>query len=90
MNKNNDLTKTQNEILERRKRINRRSLEEEKVEPFTKYKIITYLFIFLFTPYGLYRLLCKNSPFKKGEKIVYTIIGIVYIISIYDTIIKMF
>ncbi len=91
-NKNEEveLSDVQKEILIRRKRINRRALEEEKVEPFSRYKIITYIFIFLFTPYGLYRLLKKDSPFKKGEKIVYSFVSVVYLMALYSAFNQLF
>ena len=44
------LTETQKNIIQIRKRMNRRSIEEEKFDGFTKEKTWTYLWIFLFTP----------------------------------------
>lgn len=72
------LTPTQRNIRMLRKRINRRSLEEKKIHPFARYKVLTYLWIFLFTPYGVFRLYRKNSGFGIEEKIVQSIAAIVY------------
>ena len=84
-----ELSKEQKSIVATRKRINRRELESEKVDPFSKYKTITYIFIFLFTPYGLYRIWNKDSTFKYGEKLVYTMIAIIYFITIVNAIFKL-
>ena len=56
-----ELTETQKNIIQIRKRMNRRSIEEEKFNGFTKKKMWTYLWIFLFTPYGIYRLFDNYS-----------------------------
>ena len=56
-----ELTETQKNIIQIRKRMNRRSIEEEKFNGFTKKKMWTYLWIFLFTPYGIYRLFDENN-----------------------------
>ena len=75
-----ELTETQKNIIQIRKRMNRRSIEEEKFNGFTKKKMWTYLWIFLFTPYGIYRLFDKNNEFLYQQKVVWLIVGIVYIV----------
>lgn len=85
-----ELTQTQKEIIQRRKRINRRDLEEEKIKPFARYKVLTYLFIFLMPPYGLYRVHKKGSPFTYTEKWAQTIVAIVYVSALFDVISKAF
>lgn len=51
---------------------------------FTRYKMITYLFVILFQPYALWRIWCKKSEFSHREKIVQTalcVIILVYFVS---------
>lgn len=74
------LTETQKNIIQIRKRMNRRSIEEEKFDGFTKEKTWTYLWIFLFTPYGVYRLFDKKNEFLYQQKIAWLIVSIVYVI----------
>lgn len=71
-----------------RKRMNRRSLESESINSFSTYKIITYLFIFLFPPYGLYRLYSGKSEFVYQEKIVQTMVCTVYAVVLCLTLIQ--
>lgn len=87
--KNNEpLTERQENIVKLRKRINRREMEEEKTPAFTKQRLISYVWLFAFTPYGLFRIWQKDSGFKQQEKIVYTMIGIVYLTALYLNVVK--
>ena len=74
------LTETQKNIIQIRKRMNRRSIEEEKFDGFTKAKTWTYLWIFLFTPYGEYRLFDKKNEFLYQQKVAWLIVSVVYVI----------
>lgn len=71
-------------IKELRKEINRLEIESEPVRPFAKQKVITYGWLFLFPPYGLYKLFNQNSPFRIQEKIVWTLISLVYMIKLIE------
>ncbi|MGR5686709.1 hypothetical protein [Thomasclavelia ramosa] len=75
-----ELTETQKNIIQIRKRMNRRSIEEEKLDGFTKEKMWTYLWIFLFTPYGVYRLFDKKNEFLYQQKVAWLIVSVVYVI----------
>ena len=75
-----ELTETQKNIIQIRKRMNRRSIEEEKFNGFTKKKMWTYLWIFLFTPYGVYRLFDKKNEFLYQQKVAWLIVSVVYVI----------
>lgn len=75
-----ELTETQKSIIQIRKRMNRRSIEEEKFDGFTKAKTWTYLWIFLFTPYGVYRLFDKKNEFLYQQKVAWLIVSVVYVI----------
>lgn len=81
-----ELTDTQKNIVKIRKRMNRRDIEEEKFNGFAKPKLWTYLWIFLFTPYGLYRLFDKKNGFLKQQKVVWTIVAIVYVCCLLQSI----
>lgn len=75
-----ELTETQKNIIQIRKRMNRRSIEEEKLDGFTKEKMWTYLWILLFTPYGVYRLFDKKNEFLYQQKVAWLIVSVVYVI----------
>lgn len=77
---NVELTETQKNIIRIRKRMNRRAIEEEKFDGFTKAKMWTYLWIFLFTPYGVYRLFDKKNKFLYQQKVLWLIVAVVYVI----------
>lgn len=83
-----ELTETQKNIIKIRKRMNRRDLEEEKFNGFAKEKLWTYLWIFLFPPYGLYRLFDQKNGFLKQQKIVWCIVCVVYVLCLIDGYIK--
>lgn len=57
-------------IQELRNKINQ--VDSNEIHPFTKYKIITYLWIFLFAPYALYRVWKKDTEFNRTEKAAQT------------------
>lgn len=81
INKKNEakgLTKQQVNIIRLRTKINGQGGNE--VKPFTKYKIITYIFNIIFTPYALYRIWCSKSPFNQNEKYVQTGVCITYVL----------
>ena len=65
-------------------------IEEEKFNGFTKKKMWTYLWIFLFTPYGIYRLFDENNEFLYQQKVIWLIVGIVYIICMINQFIHIF
>lgn len=77
-----ELTETQKNIIQIRKRMNRRSIEEEKFHGFTKAKMWTYLWIFLFAPYGVYRLFDKKNEFLFQQKVAWFIVAVVYVICL--------
>ena len=91
-NKINDepeLTDVQKSILATRKRMNRRELEADRIEPFSKYKTITYIFLFLFPPYALYRIWKQDSPFRYGEKLFYSFVCVMYLVALINNIIQL-
>jgi hypothetical protein len=45
---------------------------ERLTRVFTKWRFITYFSVIFIPPYGLYRVLSKNSTFSKPEKITWT------------------
>ncbi len=54
--------------------------ENQMQDVFSKARIITYIWVILFPPYGLYRVWGKGSHFRRSEKWVWTMIVIVYLI----------
>lgn len=85
-----ELTDTQKNIIQIRKRMNRRAIEEEKFKGFTKAKLWTYLWIFLFPPYGIYRLFDSKNKFLYQQKVVWVIVALVYVICIINQFINIF
>ena len=85
-----ELTDRQKNIAQIRKRMNRRSIEEEKFNGFTKAKLWTYLWIFLFPPYGIYRLFDQKNEFLYQQKTIWVIVAIVYIVYIVKQFIYLF
>ncbi len=85
-----ELTDTQKNIIQIRKRMNRRAIEEEKFNGFTKAKLWTYLWIFLFPPYGIYRLFDSKNKFLYQQKVVWVIVALVYVICIINQFINIF
>lgn len=85
-----ELTDTQKNIIQIRKRMNRRAIEEEKFNGFTKAKLWTYLWIFLFPPYGIYRLFDRKNEFLYQQKVVWVIVALVYVICIINQFINIF
>lgn len=49
------------------------------IHPFTKYKLLTYVFVFIFPPYGMYRVWKKDSCFVITEKVAQTLVEIAFI-----------
>ncbi|MCI5774459.1 MAG: hypothetical protein MR210_07860 [Erysipelotrichaceae bacterium] len=84
-----ELTETQKNIIKIRKRMNRRDLEEEKFNGFAPEKVWTYLWIFLFPPYGIYRLFDKKNNFLKQQKIIWCIVSVVYMLCLFDALVKL-
>ena len=74
------MTEQQIHIAELRKKIN--TPDPEYVDPFTKYKILTYLCIIMLPimPYGCYRLWSKKSEFSRREQIIWTVAVVLIII----------
>ncbi|UTY40680.1 hypothetical protein NMU03_07970 [Allocoprobacillus halotolerans] len=85
-----ELTETQKNIIQIRKRMNRRAFEEEKFNGFTKEKMWTYLWVFLFTPYGIYRLFDKKNEFLYQQKVAWLIVAIVYMVCIINQWMRIF
>lgn len=54
------------------------NLNEEYVNPFTKYKIITYLFNIICPLYALYRIWRDKSEFEYIEKLAQTMLCVTY------------
>ena len=52
--------------------------EEELVQAFTKEKIISYAAFIFLPPYSIYRIVKKNSPFRRSEKYMWTMMFIAY------------
>lgn len=52
--------------------------EDEIVRAFTKEKWITYAAFLFVPPYGIYRILKKDSPFRRSEKYMWTMMFIAY------------
>ena len=48
--------------------------EDEIVRAFTKEKWITYAAFLFVPPYGIYRILKKDSPFRRSEKYMWYLI----------------
>ena len=71
------LTDRQKHIVELRENLNKPDPEAVKV--FTKYKIITYIMNILFPPYALYRIWCQKSEFNGNEKMIQTMVCVIYI-----------
>lgn len=53
--------------------------DPDSIHPFTKYKLLTYIFVFIFPPYGMYRVWKKNSGFVITEKVAQTLLEIAFI-----------
>ncbi|MFV0393401.1 MAG: hypothetical protein ACK5LC_03250 [Coprobacillaceae bacterium] len=70
------ITKRQMNIIQLRKKLN--TPDPNAVHVFTKYKIITYIFVIVFPPYALYRLWSKKTEFNKQEKMVQTVVSLIY------------
>lgn len=73
-----DLTDRQKNIVRLREKLNQP--DPEDVHPFTRYKIITYIFNIVFPPYALYRIWNKNSEFNSSEKGIQTAVCIIYVV----------
>lgn len=52
--------------------------EDEIVRAFTKEKWITYAAFLFVPPYGIYRILKKDSPFRRSEKYVWAFMFVAY------------
>lgn len=72
------LTTRQKHIVELREKLN--APDPEAIHVFTKYKLITYVFNIFFSPYALYRIWCKKSEFNSNEKMIQTMVCIIYVI----------
>lgn len=79
------LTERQKHIAQLREKLN--APDPEAVHPFTKYKIITYIFNILFPPYALYRIWCSKSEFNSNEKMIQTLVCVIYVITLISLIV---
>lgn len=61
--------------------------ERQMQDVLSKARIITYIWIILFPPYGLYRVWGGESTFRRSEKWVWTLIAAVYLIVFFGLII---
>ena len=71
------LTERQIHIIQLREKLN--APDKDAVNVFTKYKITTYIFNIVFPPYALYRIWCKKSEFNGREKMIQTLVCVVYV-----------
>lgn len=71
------LTERQIHIIKLREQLNKP--DPDAVHVFTKYKIITYIFNIVFPPYALYRIWCKKSEFNTNERIIQTLVCVIYV-----------
>lgn len=84
--------KTRDVITYEKRRVRVKKLRDElnntteDIKPFTKYKIITYIFVFIFPPYGMYRVWKKDSGFVITEKAAQTFVACTFI----STLLSMF
>lgn len=76
------LTDRQENIARLRVKLNQ--ADPDAIKPFTKYKIITYIFNIIFPPYSLYRIWKNQSPFKTNERIVQTGVCLIYMIVLFS------
>lgn len=61
--------------------------ERQLQDVLSKARIITYIWIILFLPYGLYRVWGGESTFRRSEKWVWTLIAAAYLIGFFRLII---
>jgi hypothetical protein len=71
----------QKHIKELRKKLNAKDPNE--IQPFTKYKMITYLCVIVLplVPYAIFRLWTPNSEFGQREKYIWT--ALIILIALY-------
>ena len=81
----NTLTDRQKNIKKLRENLNKK--DPNDINVFTKYKIFTYVLNIICTPYALYRIWNKKSPFNENEKITQTGVCVIYIFVLISTII---
>lgn len=80
------LSEREKNIIRLREKLNKPNPDD--IKPFTKYKIITYIFNIIFPPYSLYRIWKDKSPFSFNEKITQSGVCIVYMFVLLSTFIK--
>jgi hypothetical protein len=56
-------------------------------EVFTRQRIITYFWLIFVPPWGLYRVLRRDSEFRRSEKWVWTMIALITMITLVKLII---
>lgn len=56
--------------------------QREDIHPFSPGKPMTYLWLMLFPPVGLYRLLRLPLGFSRSEKTVWTMVTLIYLVSL--------
>lgn len=59
--------------------MNARPRDYSIMEVLSKWRMITYGWIVFFPPYGLYRVWCGESNFRRSEKVVWTFMIICYV-----------
>lgn len=74
--------KRKEHIKKLRNQLNQKDPNE--IYPFTKYKMITYFWIFVFSPYALYRIWGKNTEFNRTEKAAQTFFICCYIGALFN------
>ena len=85
VNSSINLTERQENIKRLRENLNKKNPNDINV--FTKYKILTYVLNIICTPYALYIIWNKKSPFSTNEKITQTGVCVIYIVSLISAII---
>ena len=55
--------------------------EIQMEDVFSRSRIISYLWLIFFPPYGLYRVWNKASSFRRSEKWVWTMMVVIYLIT---------
>ncbi|MCF0148345.1 MAG: hypothetical protein HUJ77_08100 [Clostridium sp.] len=81
------LTERQKNIKLLREILNKKNPEDINV--FTKYKNFTYVLNIVCTPYALYRIWKKGSPFTTNERITQTGVCIIYIFALISAILSL-
>jgi hypothetical protein len=79
-----ELTEMQKRNLALRKELNS-YVDPHAIRPFSPGKPLTYLMLFLLPPYGLYRLWKMDLGFTRSEKVVQTMISVLFVYFLIET-----